>query len=284
MNTIMNKSRHILVTGHRGYIGSRLFKKLKSLGYDVDGIDLKEGEDLLHSLPRNKKYDTVFHMAALPRVEYSVLNPSYTLMHNVLGTSRVLEWAAAIGVKRVIFSSSCAIYGDGNEPNSPYGLHKLMSEQECRLFSNLYELDTVCLRYYNVYSADQPFGGAYSTVFSSWLQMIRDQRPLRIDGDGEQTRDFIHVDDVIDANIFCMQYEKDFGGRGYDVGTGSFISINEIKQIVEKHNNVQWQFAAERRGDVRHTCANVSALAELGWKATIGIRSGIEDSFKQRKE
>jgi len=277
----MNKFLKILITGHKGYIGSRLFKKLKSLGYDVDGIDLKEGEDLLHSLPRNKKYDTVFHMAALPRVEYSVLNPSYTLMHNVLGTSRVLEWATAIGAKRVIFSSSSAIYGNGNGPSSPYGLHKLMSEQECRLFSNLYELDTVCLRYYNVYSADQPFGGAYSTVFSSWLQMIRDQRPLRIDGDGEQTRDFIHVDDVIDANIFCMQYEKDFGGTGYDVGTGSFISINEIKQIVEKHNKVQWQFAAARRGDVRHTCANVTPLAELGWKATIDIRSGIEDSFKQ---
>tara|TARA_R110000744_G_scaffold18499_8_gene49651 strand:- start:2436 stop:3269 length:834 start_codon:yes stop_codon:yes gene_type:complete len=277
----MKKYHKILLTGHRGYIGGKLFKKLKSVGHDVDGIDLKEGEDILHALPHNKKYDFVFHLAALPKVEYSVMNPSYTLMHNVLGTSRVLEWAAKTGVKRVIFSSSSAIYGDGDGPNSPYGLHKSISEQECKLFGDLYGLDTVCLRYFNVYSPDQPFGGTYSTVISSWLQMIRDQKPLRIEGDGEQTRDFIHVDDVIDANIFCMQYEKDFSGTAYDVGTGSFISINEIKQIVEKHNKVQWQFAAERRGDVRHTCANTIPLSELGWKPTIEIRSGIEDSFKQ---
>jgi len=276
----MNKLNRILITGHKGYIGNKLFKQLESLGHNVEGIDLKEGEDILHSLPSNKKYDFAFHMAALPRVEYSVLNPSYTLMHNVLGTSRLLQWAAATGVKRVIFSSSSAIYGDGHGPTSPYGLHKLMSEQECKLVSELYGLDTVCLRYFNVYSHDQPFGGAYSTVFSSWLQMIRTDQPLRIDGDGEQARDFIHVDDVVGANIFCMKEEKSFGGMCYDVGTGASISLNEIKAIVEKYNHVRWHSAPARKGDVKYTCANTTALEELGWTSTIDSQSGIEDCFK----
>ena len=283
MSTTMSMSQPVLVTGHRGYIGSRVFSRLKNLGCDVDGVDLKDGEDLLYSLPRDKKYHTVFHLAALPRVEYSVLKPSYTLMHNVLGTSRVLDWAVETGVKRVVFSSSCAVYGDGEGPSSPYGLHKLMSELECSLFSNLYGIDIVCLRYYNVYSKDQPFGGAYSTVLSAWMQMIRDSLPLRIDGDGEQTRDFVHVDDIVSANIFCMQYKNNFAGRAFDVGTGSSISINKIKKIVEKYHDVEWQFAPPRAGDVRHTCADTTPLEDIGWKATIDIKTGIEECFKQKK-
>ena len=151
----------ILVTGHKGFIGSRVFAALPE-GQRV-GIDLKEGEDLLEQLP-NIQVDTVFHLAAHPSVGYSVENPSYTLKHNVLGTSRVLEWAKNHGAKRVVFSSSAAIYGNGDGPNSPYGLHKLMSELECKLYSDLYDLDTVCLRYFNVYSEDQKYGGSYSTV------------------------------------------------------------------------------------------------------------------------
>jgi UDP-glucose 4-epimerase len=275
----MKKHYKILITGHKGYIGSKLFERLKNLGHHVDGIDLKEGEDILHSLPGECAYDFIFHMAALPRVEYSVINPSYTLMHNVLGTSKLLEWAAKGGAKRVIFSSSSAIYGDGSGPNSPYGLHKWMSEQECSLMTKLYDMDTVCLRYFNVYSKDQPFGGAYSTVISAWINMIKEGKPLRIDGDGEQTRDFIHVDDIVDANIFCMNYERSFGGSHYDVGTGQFISLNEIREIVQKYHSVEWKFSPSRQGDVRHTCANTLPLATLGWKAKISIRDGINNSF-----
>ena len=269
----------VLVTGHKGYIGSRLISKLESIGCEVSGVDLKEGCDLIHTLPTQGQYDTVFHMAAMPKVEYSVKNPSYTLRHNVLGTSRILEWSVRHGVKRVVFSSSSAIYGDAGLPNSPYGLHKWMSEQECKLFSRLYNLDTVCLRYFNVYSEDQPYGGAYSTVISAWLEMIRRGMPLKIEGDGEQTRDFIHVEDVIDANIFCMKYQKDFSGMCYDVGTGESISINDIKKIVEKHHKVQWEYHPQRRGDVRHTCANIKEFQKVGWRSKIKINYGIEDAF-----
>ena len=270
----------LLVTGHKGYIGSRLYARLEADGHRVDGIDLKDGEDILECLP-NKKYDFIFHMAAIPRVEYAVNNPSYTLKQNVLVTSRVLEFAAKNSCKRVIFSSSSAIYGNGNGPMSPYGLHKLMSEMECKLYSQLYGLDTVCLRYFNAYSEDQEFGGAYSTVISAWLEMIRRGKPLRIDGDGNQTRDFIHVKDIIDANIFCMRSENNLYGAYFDVGTGKSISINEIKEIVENNiENIEWHYALSRIGDAKHTLADINPLKALGWQSQIDIYDGIISCFK----
>ena len=171
---------NILVTGYKGYIGNHLYKNLKGLGYKVDGIDLKDGEDIIYCLP-NKNYDYVFHLAALPSVSYSVKNPSYTMRSNVLSTSVLLEWALSHNVKCVVFSSSAAVLGDGLGPKSPYGLHKKVSEMECKLYSDLYGLSTVCLRYFNVYSEDQKYGGAYSSVISAWMEMVRRGKPLRME-------------------------------------------------------------------------------------------------------
>jgi UDP-glucose 4-epimerase len=269
----------ILVTGYKGYIGGKLYNKLIALGYEVLGIDLKDGQDILDCLPKNKNFDYVFHLAALPSVEYSVLNPSYTMKHNVLATSKLLEWAKENKVKRFIFSSSSAIYGDGNGPKSPYGLHKLLSEQECKLYSELYGLDTVCLRYYNLYSEDQKYGGAYSTAVSAWMEMIRLNKPLRIDGDGKQTRDFIHVDDVVRANIFCMNYKDKFNGNFYDIGSGKSISLNYIKDYINKYNKVEWKSSPERIGDVKHTKADISKMLELGWSPLINIEDGLKLCF-----
>ena len=266
----------ILVTGYKGFIGSNLFAALPE--EQRVGIDLKDGEDIIDQLP-DILVDTVFHFAAQPRVEYSVLNPSYTLKHNVLGTSRVLEWAKDHGAKRVVFSSSSAIYGDGKGPNSPYGLHKLMSEMECKLYSELYGLDVVCLRYFNVYAEDQEYGGAYSTVISAWMEMIRDNNPLRIDGDGEQTRDYVHVEDVVSANLFCANYEGKFNGACFDVGTGEAISLNKIREFVEKRYNVDWHHATERSGDVKHTLADIGPLQSLGWQPKIKIAEGLKKCF-----
>jgi UDP-glucose 4-epimerase len=266
----------ILITGYKGFIGSRLYKLLPK--DQRIGIDLKDGEDLLDQLP-DIQVDTVFHLAAQPSVGYSVENPSYTLKHNVLGTSRVLEWAKNHGAKRVVFSSSSAIYGDGTGPNSPYGLHKLMSEMECKLYSELYGLDTVCLRYFNAYAEDQEYGGSYSTVISAWMELIRQNKPLRIDGDGEQTRDYVHVDDIVSANLFCANYEGKFAGSCFDVGTGEAISLNSIKEFVEERYEVKWQQAPEREGDVKHTLANISPLQDLGWEAKIKIADGLNKCF-----
>jgi UDP-glucose 4-epimerase len=270
----------ILVTGYKGYIGSHLFSELRRLEHDVHGIDLKDGEDILHCLP-NEDFDYVFHFAAQPRVEFSVHHPSYTMKQNVLVTSTLLEWAKNHSVKRVIFSSSSAVNGDGDGvPKSPYGLHKLISEMECRLFSELYGLDTVCLRYFNAYSEDQDFGGSYSTAICAWMEMIRQGSPLRMDGDGEQTRDFVHVDDIVLANIHAMESDKLFSGKVYNVGSGTSVSMNYIRNFINKHNNVEWNNVPSRKGDVRHTLAAISETEEdLSWKPTISIDEGLSRCF-----
>lgn len=272
----------LLVTGHKGYIGHHVFSSLKKLGYEVQGIDIKEGEDILHCLP-DDKFDYVFHLAAQPRVEFSVKYPSYTMKQNVLVTSTLLEWAKDHGVKRVIFSSSSAINGSGeDEPKSPYGLQKLMSEMECKLFSELYELDTVCLRYFNAYSEDQPFGGAYSTAICAWMEMIRQGKPLRMDGDGEQTRDLVHVEDIVLANIYAMQSTTQFNGKVYSVGSGTSVSMNYIRNYINSIHDVEWIDAPPRKGDVRHTLADISAIKkDLGFKPTVSIQEGLKRCFKE---
>ena len=270
----------ILVTGHRGYIGSRLYNKLQTQGYEVIGVDLKEGTDILHTLPETG-VTTVFHLAAFPSVAYSVENPSYTLMHNVLGTSRLLEWSKKHKVKRFVFSSSAAVYGNNGKLGSPYALHKLMSEKECKLYSDLYEMDTVCLRYFNVYSEDQEYGGPYSTVFAAWMEALRNQTSPTLEGDGSQTRDFIYVDDIVDANIFCMNYENKFDGETYDIASGKTISLEFIKKYIDSRYNVTWNQAPPRKGDVKHVSPDSNKIKNLGWYAKTPIEQGLEECFGQ---
>ena len=272
----------ILITGHKGYIGSHLFSDLKRLGYNVRGIDIKDGEDILHCLP-DEDFNYVFHFAAQPRVEFSVQHPSYTMKQNVLVTSTLLEWAKGHGVSRVIFSSSSAVGGDGDGvPKSPYGLHKLVSEMECRLFSQLYGLDTVCLRYFNAYSEDQAFGGSYSTAICAWMEMIRQGKSLRIDGDGEQTRDLVHVDDIVLANIYAMQCPKWLGGKAYNVGSGTSVSMNYIRDFIDSRHDVEWNNTPERKGDIKHTLANISETQkDFGFEPTVSIEEGLSRCFSK---
>ena len=182
-----------------------------------------------------------------------------------------------------IFSSSSAVYGEGLGPKSPYGLHKLMSEMECDLYSELYGLKCVCLRYFNAYSEDQEYGGSYSTVVAAWMQMIRDGKSLRIDGDGEQSRDFIHVSDIVSANIWCMENIEKIDKLWYDVGYGETCSLNDIKEIVDRFNDVVWTKAPERSGDVRHTKIGNQRLQTTGWSPKISIDEGLSRCFKNLK-
>jgi UDP-glucose 4-epimerase len=273
----------ILVTGHKGYIGSRVYNKLREMNYEVTGLDLKDGDDILHCLPEDC-YDYVFHLAALPRVGFSVKNPSYTLKQNVLVTSTLLEWAKKKKVKRVIFSSSAAANGNGNSPTSPYGLHKKMSELECKLYAELYDLDTVCLRYFNVYSEDQEYGGSYSTALSAWMEMIRRGEKLRLDGTGEQTRDFIHVDDIVMANIFCMLHASPLNGIYLNVAYGKSYSLNYIKNYIDKKYSVEWYYTESRPGDIVHSTADVAEFRSLGWSPTVSLEQGLERCFDGKKK
>tara|TARA_R110002074_G_scaffold297492_2_gene469003 strand:+ start:48 stop:575 length:528 start_codon:yes stop_codon:yes gene_type:complete len=174
--------------------------------------------------------------------------------------------------------------GNGNGPESPYALQKYTTELEASMYARLYGLDTVSLRYFNVYSHDQTINGPYATAISNWMHSIREGIQPYITGDGEQRRDMVNVSDVVDVNIFCMNQESNFGGNVYDVGTGDNISLNEIKEIVSNHfPDIVFDYVPERPGDVMLTSADVSPLASLGWSANVDIKEGISDCFRRIK-
>ena len=285
-----------LVTGHKGYIGSKLYNKLKAMGHEVIGIDLneqspkdinkilEEGADgKFHPHYFNFKPEYIFHMACWPRVGYSVEHPVETTKNNVLAGTILLNFARKVGsVKRVIYSSSSSVVGNGNGPASPYALQKYTTELETTMYSHLYNLDTVSLRYFNVYSADQRADGPYATAVANWMKSIRENTNPYITGDGEQRRDMINVSDVVDANIFCMQYEQKFSGAVFDVGTGDNISLNEIANIVKLHHpSVEFDYVETRKGDILSTKADTTGLSEIGWSAKVQIRDGISECFKE---
>lgn len=266
----------ILITGYRGYIGSHIYKTINKSNNYVKGIDLKDGDDILYCLP-NEEFDYVLHLAAFPKVQYSIDNPSYTLKQNVFVTSKLLEWSARHNVKRFIFSSSAAV--NNGKPESPYGLQKYISEMECKMYSDIYDLDTVCLRYYNVYSEDQSYQGSYSTVISSWMEMLRQGKPLTIYGDGNQTRDFIHVDDIVSANLFSIEYSDNFEGKSYDVGSGKSISLNYIKDCINEYHKVKWVNKTQKKGEIKHSYLNSKEFINLGWSPTVNIEQGLKSCF-----
>ncbi len=282
-----------LVTGYKGYIGSKVFEKLKNQGHEVLGIDLREEipKDILRYLKEDHegsfhpyftsfKPEYIFHLACIPRVAYSVEEPIKTMENNVLSTSYVLNFARKNNVKRVIYSGSSSVIGNGNGPTSPYGLQKLISEQECKLYSDLYGLDTVTLRYFNVYSPCQRVDGPYATAVANWMHCIRIGKNPYITGDGEQRRDMAYLDDIVSANIFAMNHESNFSGEHYDVGTGENISLNEIKDIaLSYYPDVNFDYIEERKGDVFLTKADITPLQDLGWSPKINIQKGMHRCF-----
>jgi len=267
-----------------GYIGSRVFERLVELGYEVRGIDLKQGLDVIKDLDHEDyvsfKPDYIFHLAAIPRVPYSLEYPEEVLENNILSTIRILEYARRSGTRRVLYSSSSSVVGNGAGPTSPYGASKLVPEILCKNYSDVYGLDTVCLRYFNVYSEDQTVDGPYATAIANFMHCIREGERPYITGDGEQRRDMLHVLDAVSANIFCMNYEKAFGGRKLDTATGKNISLNEIREIVRQyHPDVVFDRVPERKGDIRETMAVTHPLKELGWIAEVEIKVGMHSCF-----
>ena len=287
-----------LVTGHKGYIGTKLVAKLEELGHEVMGIDLNE--DIPHDIIKDLREGTdgkfhphyfnfqpeyIFHMACWPRVGYSVEHPVETNENKTLAGTILLNFARKVGsVKRVIYSSSSSVMGNGDGPESPYALQKYTTEIETTLYSRLYGLDTVSLRSFNVYSHDQSVSGPYATAISNWMHALRNDIQPYISGDGEQRRDMINVEDVVSANIFCMQHQESFGGEVYEIGAGTNISLNQIKEIVNKHfPSVEFKYTAPRPGDIDETKALTEPLREKGWTASIDIDTGIEDCFERVK-
>ena len=296
---LMDGPKNCLVTGGAGFIGSNLVNKLIEDGNYVRVIDdLSSGN--IHSINSQAEFynidistnpffdmfqdiDIVFHLAAFPRVEPSIKDPVNSNRINVDGTLNVLKASVDYKVKRFVFTSSSAIYGEAETPTteecstnpmSPYALHKLMGEQYCKLFSDLYGLQTVSLRYSNAYGDGQPTEGAYCNVMGIFKNQKIQGKPMTIVGDGEQRRDFIHVNDIVDANIKVGFTNKmSFIGDIYNVGYGSNYSVNEIAEWMGgETTNI------EPRIEPRETLLDSSKMKSVfDWKPTIDLKDWLGD-------
>jgi|TARA_R110001583_G_scaffold57863_1_gene172868 UDP-glucose 4-epimerase len=289
-----------LVTGGAGFIGSALVDALLEQKNEVIVVDnFSSGKGKLNpkaeavnldiSKRRNRLVlcekmegvDTVFHCAALARVQPSIQDPQRYHKTNVDGTFNVLMSARDSEVRRVVYSASSSAYGDQTEtpqvesmptaPISPYGLQKLIGEQYCFVFSKCYGLETVSLRYFNVYGEGQVVGGAYSTVVGLFLKQRQDRTKLTITNDGEQRRDFTYVGDVVRANILASQSEKVGAGEVINIGKGGNYSVNEIAEIIggETEN-------IGERPEPRETLAdNTLAKELLDWTPKVDIKDWL---------
>jgi UDP-glucose 4-epimerase len=291
-----------IVTGSNGFIGFNLCMELKRQGWSVTGIDdlssglpenVVDGFDYVHTNVQNKdnienlfrefQPDVVFHLAAIPRVSYSVENPFATAEANVLGTVSVLEAivkADLVEKTRIVNTSSSAVYGGASvrptpethplDPKSPYALEKSQGEQWLELFSNLYGVDALSLRYFNVFGPHSIFGGAYSTVLSAWLYhlYVDPDYEAFVEGDGSQSRDFCYVDNVVQANILAATREHGFSGQAFNIAQGKAHTLLDCQELLGQIAGKELKLAprAPRVGDVKHTLADISAAQkELGY-------------------
>jgi nucleoside-diphosphate-sugar epimerase len=306
------KYQKILVTGGAGFIGSHIVDKIMEKGFEVtvfDNLDTGhiknteshqakqdfhfiKGDIRDFSLVKKimKDVDAVFHEAALASVILSVQNPILSNDINVTGTLNLLKASSDLSVKRFIYASSAAVYGDtktpekredmGTNPKSPYGISKLAAENYVKIFHKLYGLETVSLRYFNVYGPRQRFDlqcayGGVITIFTN--RLLRDMPPI-IFGDGEQTRDFVYIGDVVEANMLALD-RKNAAGEAFNIGTGLSVSVNQIakilKDIMNKHKlkNVH---ADPRPAEGRHGYANISKAEKiLGFHPKVSIKDGL---------
>jgi nucleoside-diphosphate-sugar epimerase len=226
--------------------------------------------------------DVVFHAAALTRVPRSVEDPVGTHEANVTGTLRVLKAATDAGVRRVVYSSSSSVYGDQPtlpltedmlpNPLNPYGCQKLMGEIYARNFHRVFGLETVCLRYFNVYGPRQVMEGAYRLVIGIFLDQRMRGEPLTVHGDGEQTRDFTWVGDVVRANLLAADSPDVGAGEAINVGSGTEVSVNRIAELI----GGPVVHVPPRGFDERFKRASTKrARALLGWEPTIQVEEGI---------
>jgi len=300
-----------LITGGAGFIGSHLAQALLSRSWDVVVIDnftaglrehvpqdaqllvgdIGDGELVARAL---RGCEVVFHLAAVSSVQDSLGRPLEVHNTNLTSTLALLETAVKMGTKRFVFSSSAAVYGDtagqpareDMKPNplSHYAVQKLACEHYCAVHHKLYNLETVCLRYFNVYGPRQRADSPYSGVIAKFADAARNRQPVVIYGDGGQTRDFVHVSDVVAANIVAATLPaKTVAGGTFNVGSGSSVSIDELAQAVAKvfPGGPTAEYRAERRGEIRFSQADISQAKQcLGYSPATEFHNGIEQLIK----
>ena len=289
----------VIVTGGAGFIGSHIVDTLIKQGIEVIILDnLSTGKkeninpkatfiecDLTKDKPLFRDVDVVFHLAATPQVQYSMENP--TDNNNIDSLINILELSKKSGVKRFIFSSSSSVYGNPNyvpinenhptNPLSPYALHKLVGEQYYKLYSEVYDLDTVCLRYFNAYGDRMPNKGAYRSVISIFKEQHSKKQPLNIVNDGEQRRDYVHVDDIVNANILCANSTKKLNGDIFNVGTGKSYSVNEVADMFGGEK----QYGEKRIEPKNSIAENAKIVLDLNWEPKNKLETWISTYIEQ---
>ncbi|HEY0427701.1 MAG TPA: SDR family oxidoreductase [Pyrinomonadaceae bacterium] len=308
----MSFTSKVLVTGGAGFIGSNLAEELIRQGAKVSIIDnfvtgfrenleeikgdfdfvegdLNDDEKLKKAI---QDVEIIFHEAALPSVPRSVENPLETHNACVNATFNLLVKAKESGVKRLIYAASSSAYGNqamlpkvetmSPEPLSPYAAAKLMGEYYCKVFSNVYNLETFSLRYFNVFGPRQNPSSMYSGVISRFVDALMKNETPVIYGDGETSRDFTYIDNVVDANIKAAQTTKGIG-EVLNVANGERISLNELLEVLKKitsKENVVADYQPERAGDVKHSQAdNTRAKEWLGYEKLVGLEEGLQKTI-----
>jgi UDP-glucose 4-epimerase len=301
--------KKILVTGGAGFIGSHLVDALINKGYNViivDDLSLGSKENInkkakfykvdicsskIYEIFKKERPDVVFHLAAIPRVPVSVQDPVLTTKVNILGTVNVFKTAIDFNVKRIIFASSSSVYGNQKKlplredmtpnPISPYALQKYTGEQFAKIFTNLFKVPIVSLRYFNVYGPRINFNSEYSLVIGKFLKLRKEGKPLTIYGNGNQTRGFCYVDDVVEANILAMESKKIKGGEVINIGSEKSYSINYLAKLI----GGKVKYLPSRPGDVLHTKADINlAKRLLGWQPKISFEEGIKKTIEYFEE
>lgn len=300
-------ARRVLVTGGAGFIGSNLVRALLDRGDEVrvldnfstglrenltdleQDVEIVEGElrsyERVHNATRG--VELVFHEGALPSVPRSVQDPLTTGAVNVEGTLNVLLAARDEGVRRVVFASSSSVYGNGAplpqredatpDPIAPYGVAKLAAERYCVSFSRVYSIETVALRYFNVFGPRQNPGSQYAAAVVKFIAAVAAGEPVPIYGDGESSRDFTYVGNVIDANLLAADAEV-ANGRVLNVAAGEPHTVNELADRIGDvlDRPVEKQYLPPRTGDIRASWADISAARELlGYEPRVGFEEGL---------
>lgn len=305
----------ILVTGGAGFIGSHLVDRLLREGFEVTLIDdLSSGnlENVRHHTSKKdfhfiqgdirnfnlvkrtvKEVDALFHEAAVLSWTDSWKSLIHLNQVNVNGTLTLLKACLDSNVKRFIYASSAAVYGETNiqpqhedltpKPISPYGVSKLSAEQYVQVFHKLYGLETVCLRCFNVYGPRQTYG-PYSGVAINFINQISNNKPPIIYGDGEQTRDFVNIKDVVNANMLALA-KKSAVGEAFNIGTGVSTRINELAEILQQIMNktdIKPIYSDARPADIQHSRANINKAKNiLGYDPKIPLRNGLDELVKR---
>jgi UDP-glucose 4-epimerase len=308
------KDKRVIITGGAGFIGSNIAEELSTDNEVIIIDDLSSGriQNIQHLTKRSnvsfiqgsitdlsllqKAFtgaDYIIHQAALASVPLSIDDPLRTNEVNIIGTLNVLVTARDCHVKKIVFASSCAIYGDTPtlpareemplNPLSPYAVTKAAGEQYCSVFRHVYGLPTVCLRYFNVYGPRQDPKSEYAAVVPKFITAALSSRPFIIFGDGKQTRDFVFVKDVVSANVFAA--ETDATGA-FNIGSGRQTSVIELANLVLKLAGRQSTISHQppRAGGIRHSVAEISKAKEFGYYPKHNIEEGIEKTIRSIKD